>query len=191
MGIACTQRIYLNGTPAADLRVGQGVTLYVPQGEYIIGTMATGICDGNAEASLTIQAGQSKSFRVGADQSGSLRFNPPLSSSAVLERRAAGGAGIVATSRKQPDTPTRVVWRMSADAPLGEYVEVAHAASKSDAQAETPRRRATDGAGPSTVTEGDTGLRRRVEDIVAVPPMPTKVLRPAQAESWQASSFIF
>jgi len=76
MGIACTQRIYLNGTPAADLRVGQGVTLYVPQGEYIIGTMATGICDGNAEASLTIQAGQSKSFRVGADQSGSLKIQP-------------------------------------------------------------------------------------------------------------------
>ena len=95
----------------------------------------------------------------------------------------------MATSRKQPETTTRVVWRMSAAAPLGEYVEVAHTAPKSDAQAETPRRRATDGAGPSTVNEGDTGLRRRAEDVVAVPPMPTKVLRPAQAESWQASSF--
>lgn len=96
----------------------------------------------------------------------------------------------MATPNKQPETTTRVVWRMSAAAPLGEYVEVAHTAQKSDAPAEAPRRRATDGAsGPSTVNEGDTGLRRRAEDVVAVPPIPTKVLRPAQAESWQASSF--
>ena len=90
----------------------------------------------------------------------------------------------MATSNKQPEAPTRRVWRMSADVPLGEYVEV----DAGDAHAETPRRRASDGAS-NHPTGQDTGLRRRAEDVVAVPPMPNKVLRPAQAENWQSSSF--
>ena len=76
MGAGCTHRIYLDGTPAAELRTGQAVTLYVQPGEHISGVMATGICDGNAEASLVIQANQTKSFRSGADQSGSLKIQP-------------------------------------------------------------------------------------------------------------------
>jgi hypothetical protein len=94
------------------------------------------------------------------------------------------------TSKKQPDTSTRVVWRMSADVPLGEYVEVAPTSVTNDGEAETPRRRATDtGSSPSTLSAGDNRQRRRSEDTAEIPPMPTKVLRPAQVESWQSSSF--
>ena len=94
------------------------------------------------------------------------------------------------TSKKQPEASTRVVWRMSADMPLGEYLEVAPTSVTSDGKTDTPRRRATDtGSGPSTLSAGDNGQRRRHEDTVEVPPVPTKVLRPAQVESWQSSSF--
>jgi len=75
---------------------------------------------------------------------------------------------------------------MSADVPLGEYVEVTQTNA---AQDETPRRRGADGALGNSTSGTDTGLRRRAGDVVAVPPMPARVLRPAQAESWQASSF--
>ena len=96
----------------------------------------------------------------------------------------------MATSSKEPEVSTRVIWRMSADAPLGEYVEVAPETQSRDVQGEGLRRRMTDGIiGPSTVNRVDSGLRRRAEDVVAVPPMPTKILRPAQADSWQSSSF--
>ena len=92
------------------------------------------------------------------------------------------------TSKKQPDTSTRVVWRMSADVPLGEYVEVAPTAA-TDSKPEVPRRRASDTGGSTVSGALDTGHRRRSEDALAVPTMPAKVLRPAQAESWQGSSF--
>ena len=94
------------------------------------------------------------------------------------------------TSKKQPDTSTRVVWRMSADMPLGEYVEVGPTSVPSDGKADTPRRRATDtGSSPSTPSAADNGQRRRYEDTAEVPTVPSKVLRPAQVESWQSSSF--
>ena len=92
------------------------------------------------------------------------------------------------TSKKQPDTSTRVVWRMSADMPLGEYVEVAPVTS--DGKPDTPRRRATDtGGSSSTPSAGDNGQRRRCEDTAEVAPMPSRVLNPAHVESWQSSSF--
>ena len=78
---------------------------------------------------------------------------------------------------------------MSADAPLGEYVDVAPAAPAAEGKVELPRRRATDSEGPSAPTSEDSGLRRRSGDLPAPASMPPKLLRPAQAESWQASSF--
>ena len=76
MGMGCGHRIYLNGSAVAELRAGEAVTLHVRPGDHTIGVVATGICDGNAETSLSIQANQSKTFRSGADQSGSLRIQP-------------------------------------------------------------------------------------------------------------------
>src|ERR1700730_6375742 len=37
MGAACSQRIYVDGTPIGDLRTGQKVTVYLPAGEHIAG----------------------------------------------------------------------------------------------------------------------------------------------------------
>jgi hypothetical protein len=97
----------------------------------------------------------------------------------------------MANIKKPTDTATRRVWRMTASAPLGEYVEVAtSSASAADVQGNTPRRRATDeGARSPPISEPDTGLRRRADDVGAVSPFPSKVLKPAQAENWQSSSF--
>jgi hypothetical protein len=97
----------------------------------------------------------------------------------------------MATIKKPTDAATRRVWRMSASVPLGEYVEVAPSTpSAADVQANTPRRRATDeGVSPPPTFEPDTGLRRRADDVGATFPVPNKVLKPAQAENWQSSSF--
>jgi len=81
----------------------------------------------------------------------------------------------VATSKKQPETSTRRVWRMSANVPLGEFVDIASTAISSDSKADTPHRRATDAGGPPTSGAPDTGQRRRYEDAAAVPAMPPKI----------------
>ena len=95
----------------------------------------------------------------------------------------------MATSKKQPETSTRRVWRMSANVPLGEFVDIASTAISSDSKADTPHRRATDAGGPPTSGAPDTRQRRRYEDAAAVPAMPAKMLKPAQTESWRGSSF--
>lgn len=96
----------------------------------------------------------------------------------------------MATSKKQPETATRLVWRMSAGMPQGEYVEVAPPATRpGDGGPETHRRRSTDSGALVPPGLGDTGLRRRHEDAAADTASTPRMLRPPHAENWQASSF--
>ena len=76
VGSGCTHRIHIDGTPAAELRVGQAVTLYTPPGEHVVSAVATGICDGITEATVTIEVGKTKSLRSGYDGNGNVRLQP-------------------------------------------------------------------------------------------------------------------
>lgn len=77
MGRACSQRLYLNGSAVADLRAGQLVVIHLKPGAHIVGARPNGICGGgDAEAEIVVREGQARSFRIGADQSGSLRIQP-------------------------------------------------------------------------------------------------------------------
>lgn len=77
MGGACSQRLYVNGSAVADLRAGQLVVIHLKPGAHIVGARPNGICGGgDAEAEIVVRDGQARSFRIGADQSGSLRIQP-------------------------------------------------------------------------------------------------------------------
>jgi hypothetical protein len=74
-GAACAQRVSVDTCPIADLRTGQTVTVYLPQGEHVAGVETTGICGGgNSSAEVNITAGSTKYYRVGSGQSGDLKI---------------------------------------------------------------------------------------------------------------------
>ncbi len=77
MGAACAQRIYVDGTPIADLRSSQSVTVYLPAGEHVTGVKSTGLCGGgSASAQLVMSAGATKVFRVASGQAGDIKIEP-------------------------------------------------------------------------------------------------------------------
>lgn len=77
MGAACSQRIYVDGTPIADLRSGQSVTVYLPAGKHVAGVMSGGMCGGgSSSAQLVMEAGGMERFRVAGGQSGDLKIEP-------------------------------------------------------------------------------------------------------------------
>jgi hypothetical protein len=77
MGAACSQRIYVDGTPIADLRSGQSVTVYLPAGKHVAGVMSGGMCGGgSSSAQMVMASGGSERFRVASGQSGDLKIEP-------------------------------------------------------------------------------------------------------------------
>ena len=95
-------------------------------------------------------------------------------------------------------TVSRRVWRMTSDSPLGEYLELmpkeAQASgSENRAKVEHPvvpvKPRAAPGHQGTPHAGGSTSREPAVDIAPAATPTKVKVLRPAQVESWQSSSF--
>ena len=76
MGGGCMHRIHLDGAPAAELRMGQAVTLYTRPGEHVVSAVAAGFCDGVSEATVMVDIGKTKSLRSGYDGNGNIRLQP-------------------------------------------------------------------------------------------------------------------
>lgn len=77
MGAACSQRVYVDGTPIGDLRTGQKVTVYLPAGEHVAGVKPAGMCGGgSASAQMVMAVGATKVFRVASGQSGDVKIEP-------------------------------------------------------------------------------------------------------------------
>jgi hypothetical protein len=77
LGSGCAIRAFANGKPFADLRTEEVVTVYLDPGEYVLRAASTGICGGgDAESALSIQAGATRTYRIGIDQGGSIRLGP-------------------------------------------------------------------------------------------------------------------
>lgn len=77
MGAACSQRIYVDGTPIADLRSGQSVTVYLPAGKHVAGVMSGGMCGGgSSSAQMLMASGGTELFRVASGQSGDIKIEP-------------------------------------------------------------------------------------------------------------------
>ena len=115
---------------------------------------------------------------------------------------------------KGPGGETRRVWRMTADSPLGEYLELVPKEAQGDVPAppkrifhpETPTthkaveltQTGTDKPSASSQITGisQTAVSRQVSaprghtpGVAVAVGSKVKVLRPAQVESWQSSSF--
>ena len=122
------------------------------------------------------------------------------------------------SAKKPPETPRRV-WRMTAEAPAGEYLDlalvpkeepvrpVADAPSLRAAPREAPRsahgevstssdlaphaagRQVHASSGEPPMSAAPPARSASVKDVPSRSPLRARVLRPAQVESWQASSF--
>ena len=103
----------------------------------------------------------------------------------------------MATPKRHPETVTRRVWRMTSDSPQGEYLDLVPKEAQSEiaparivylGSPGTPLRRATDTVPSSPSPPHRMDNERRTASSVEAPSA-VRVLRPAQAESWQSSSF--
>ncbi len=64
-GGACSDRVFADGKPIADLRPGEKVTFKLPAGRHIIGVAKQGICPGQLrEISVEMAGGQTRTFFV-------------------------------------------------------------------------------------------------------------------------------
>ena len=77
-GAGCTTRVYVGGTPIADLRVGQAIVVYMAPGDYVVGAKVTTlICGGgDAETAMRVLEGRPSAYRIGSGQDGTLRISP-------------------------------------------------------------------------------------------------------------------
>ena len=134
-------------------------------------------------------------------------------------RVASAGALPTMSTKKQPEVVRRV-WRMSADAPAGEYLDLelvpkeasvtgstgtaprrtlhpetppayrtTHVASDASSQASKAQTTGPREGSPATLRRPATTPQQLPSVDLPPPSARAKVLRPAQVESWQASSF--
>jgi len=96
------------------------------------------------------------------------------------------------------DAVPRRVWRMTSDSPAGEYLELVPKAASANGAESGPRAELSITAGPLRTPARVAGLPPTAPAAVSASqancrdaPAPTrvKVLRPAQVENWQSSSF--
>ncbi len=77
MGAACNDVLYIDGQKIAALGTGEKITVYLSPGHHVLGTTAAGICaGGTASAETTIRAGESRTYRIGSGQGGTLSMQP-------------------------------------------------------------------------------------------------------------------
>lgn len=76
-GSACTYRVYVNGSPAVDLRAAQSHQLFLPAGTHIIGARPASLCGGGtSEAQVAIRQGSTITYRLAATQMGDIVLQP-------------------------------------------------------------------------------------------------------------------
>ena len=74
---ACSTRVFINGSPVADIRTSEKIAIYLKPGKYIIGALANGICTGGlVEESLSIVEGENLTYRIAYGSSGEFSLNP-------------------------------------------------------------------------------------------------------------------
>lgn len=74
---ACNSRVFANGTPVAEIAPGEKVIFYLPEGEQMLGAMATGICIGGlVEAKASVSRLRPSVFRISYGSSGEFSIQP-------------------------------------------------------------------------------------------------------------------
>ena len=74
---ACSVRVFINGSPVADVRTSEKVAIYLNSGKYILSAIANGICTGGLiEESFSIAKGKSVIYRISYGSHGEFSLNP-------------------------------------------------------------------------------------------------------------------
>ncbi len=61
----CAHRIYIDGTPVAELFAAQSVSIHLKPGDHILSAeLTTILCNGTSETSVTVREGETKTFRT-------------------------------------------------------------------------------------------------------------------------------
>jgi hypothetical protein len=70
-------RIFVDSLPVADLRSEEKVTMYLPEGEHILGGRPNGICAGDMlNTSIIVRADKTVVVRAGFSDKGEFLFTP-------------------------------------------------------------------------------------------------------------------
>lgn len=65
-GSACAKRVFADAKPVADLRAGEKVMIYLPEGEHIISAMSNSPCGGGLmEVKVNVKPDGSYVYRIG------------------------------------------------------------------------------------------------------------------------------
>lgn len=74
---ACNSRVFVNGTPVAEIAPGEKVTFYLSEGEQMLAAVATGICSGGlVEAKASVSRSRPAIFRISYGSSGEFSIQP-------------------------------------------------------------------------------------------------------------------
>ena len=77
MGSLCNTKIFINGSPSAELAPSEKVTFYLPEGSHIIGAWPNNPCGGAmSEVEARVIKGRPLAFRVGYGTNGDYFINP-------------------------------------------------------------------------------------------------------------------
>ncbi len=75
--VACNSRVFVNGSPIADVATGEKVVFYLPEGEHMLAARAEGICIGGlVEAKAAVSRNKPSVFRISYGSSGEFALQP-------------------------------------------------------------------------------------------------------------------
>lgn len=75
MGAACATEVYADGSRIANVRAGERVSLYLAEGEHIVGVRPSGMCGGGtAQLEIRVTPTKVTRLRVAAGQSGDIKI---------------------------------------------------------------------------------------------------------------------
>jgi hypothetical protein len=73
----CATRIFANGMPVAEIRTGEKVSFYLPEGEQMLAAIATGVCAGGlVESRALVNRSRSALFRISYGTWGEFTLQP-------------------------------------------------------------------------------------------------------------------
>ncbi|HLP98670.1 MAG TPA: hypothetical protein VK149_09515 [Sideroxyarcus sp.] len=76
-GSGCATRLFVNAKPVADIRPGEKVGIYLPEGEYILSVYPNDPCGGGlVETKATVKLGGSYIYRIGSMSNAGIGIYP-------------------------------------------------------------------------------------------------------------------
>jgi hypothetical protein len=74
---ACSSRVFANGSPVADIRPGEKVVFYLPEGSQMLAARANGVCIGGlVEAQAQVSIHRPAVYRISYGSSGEFSIQP-------------------------------------------------------------------------------------------------------------------